>query len=177
VADARLERFFRETFPVIRAKCLRMLGAGEEAADVAQETFVRLCESGAIHLDPTARLRWIYAASTRLAIDVLRRRRLGRRLGVEPVDRALPGDGPGHGSGREAPSPDRHADDLLAARQALAAIAAEAPPEELEVAVLCRVDGLTQPEAAAVCAISERTVRRLLDRFDARVAALQGRLS
>jgi DNA-directed RNA polymerase specialized sigma24 family protein len=43
------------------------------------------------------------------------------------------------------------------------------------VAVLCRVDGLTQPEAAQVGGISERTVRRLLGRFDARVAALQGR--
>lgn len=172
MADQRLERFFRENFPVIRAKCLRMLGPGEEAADVAQETFTRLCESGAVHLPPDARLRWLYAASTRLAIDVLRRRRLGRRLGVEPLERAPDDGGP---AALEAPAPGRHADDLLAARQALAAIAAEAPPEELEAAVLCRVDGLTQPEAAEVSGISERTVRRLLGRFDARLAALQGR--
>jgi len=171
VADQQLERFFRENFPVIRAKCLRMLGAGEEAADVAQETFTRLCESGAVHLPPEARLRWAYAASTRLAIDLLRRRRLGRRLGVEPVARAPQDDG--HAA-LEAPAPARHADERLAARQALEAIAAEAPPEELEVAVLCRVDGLTQPEAAEVGGISERTVRRLLGRFDARLAALRG---
>jgi RNA polymerase sigma factor (sigma-70 family) len=167
LADPELERFFRENFAIIRAKCARMLGAGEEAADVAQETFVRLCESGTIHEEPAVRLRWIYATSTHLAIDLLRRRKLG------VVTRGA--DGAGGGGDLEPPATQRHPDDVLAARQALTAIASVAPPEELRVAMLCRVDGLTQPEAASVCAVSERTVRRLLGRFDARVARLDGR--
>ena len=57
----------------------------------------------------------------------------------------------------------------LAARSALARIADSTPDDELAAAVLCRVDALTQPEAAAVMNVSERTVRRLLDRFDARL--------
>lgn len=161
MADPQLERFFRQNFPIIRAKCARMLGEREEAADVAQETFVRLCESGVVHEEPAVRARWIYRTSTRLAIDLLRR----RRLGVET--RAGAGDDPvAHG---------RPADEVLAARQGLAAIAADSPRAELEVALLCRVDGLTQPEAAEVCEISERTVRRLLDRFDRRLASREGR--
>ncbi len=164
MADRQLERFFRENFPVIRAKCARMLGEGEEGADVAQETFVRLCETGAVHLAPEARLGWIYATSTRLAIDVLRR----RKLGVE-TRAADPGLLAGDAAARE-----RSADEVLAARQLLAAIAAAVPRDELQVAILCRVDGLTQPEAATVCDVSERTVRRLLERFDGRLDQLEG---
>ncbi len=137
-----------------------MLGEREEAADVAQETFARLCESGAVHEAPAARVRWIYRTSTRLAIDLLRR----RRVGVET--RGVEADAEGSG---------RPADAMISARQQLAAIASAAPRNELEVAMLCRVDGLTQPEAAEVCDVSERTVRRLLDRFDRRVVRLGGR--
>src|SRR5512133_1151172 len=77
LSDPRLERLFRENFAVIQARCTRMLGEREEAADVAQETFARLCESGAVHDDPALRVRWIWRTSTRIAIDVLRRRRQG----------------------------------------------------------------------------------------------------
>ncbi len=167
MADPQLEQLFRKNFPIIRAKCTRMLGAGEEGADVAQETFVRLCESGAVHLEPEQRLRWIYATSTRIAIDLLRR----RKLGVVTLGSAQE---PGHEPGEPSTGAPR-LDDALAARQALATIASDAPPQELQVAMLCRVDGLSQAEAAGVCAISERSVRRLLTRFDGRVARLDGR--
>jgi DNA-directed RNA polymerase specialized sigma24 family protein len=63
---------------------------------------------------------------------------------------------------------------VLAARQALSAIVSAATPGELEVAILCRIDGLTQIEAAEVCEISERTVRRLLASLDRRLARLHG---
>jgi RNA polymerase sigma-70 factor (ECF subfamily) len=169
LADSQLEQFFRKNFPIIRAKCTRMLGAGEEAADVAQETFTRLCESGAIHLEAEPRLRWIYATSTRIAIDLLRRRKLG-----------LVTSGPDHFDGEGVGEPSSGApplDDALAARRALAALASVAPAEELRVAMLCRVDGLTQAEAAGIAAISERSVRRLLNSFDERMARLGGRPS
>jgi RNA polymerase sigma-70 factor (ECF subfamily) len=162
LSDPRVERLFRENFAVIRARCARMLGEREEAADVAQETFARLCESGFVHEEAAVRVRWIYRTSTRLAIDALRR----RRLGVETR---------GAGVDLDAESHARPADEVLAARQRLGAIAASAPRDELEVALLCRIDGLTQPEAAEVCEVSERTVRRLLERFDRRLARHEGR--
>lgn len=159
--DPRVDRLFCESFPVIRAKCARMLGRGEDAADVAQETFVRLCESGILDREPAVRLAWIYRTSTRLAVDLLRRRRLGIEALAEQAD---------------APANHPAADDVLSARQQLAAVAGSVSSRELEVAILCRVDGLTQPEAAEVCGISERTVRRLLGRLDERLVSLDRRV-
>ncbi len=155
---ADVERLFREHFPVIRAKCARMLGVPEDAADVAQETFVRFCESDMRHAEPIQRVAWIYRTSTRLAIDRLR----GSRVrSAEPVDRTeLPGDHPA-------------ADEIVAAREQLTAVAGQTPRAELEVGVLCRIDGLTQGEASKVSGLSERTIRRLLGRLDARLARLR----
>jgi RNA polymerase sigma-70 factor (ECF subfamily) len=154
VRDPQLEAFFRANFAIIHAKCVRMLGEGEEAADVAQETFVRLCETGFVHREPAVRAAWMYRASTRLAVDRLRR----RALGVETrCANAEPADGPA----------DHDLEASVHARRALATLAASADPRELEVAILCRLDGLTQAEAAEVLDVSERTVRRRLERFDA----------
>jgi RNA polymerase sigma factor (sigma-70 family) len=161
LADRQLEDLFRENYAVIRAKCARMLGERDEAADVAQETFARLCESGAVREPPEVRVRWIYRTSTRIAIDVLRRRRLG-------IERRGDGAEDGEAAGRPA-------DEILVARQRLAAVAAVAPRGELEVAILCRVDGLTHLEAAELCGTSERTVRRRLDALDRRLARLHPR--
>ena len=74
-----LDRFFQQHFPIVRAKCARLLGDTEEAADVAQETFLRFCSSPVVHEPVPARLKWLYLTGTRLAIDRLRHRRLGRR--------------------------------------------------------------------------------------------------
>lgn len=159
MADPEIERFFRENFAVIRAKCARMLD-GEEASDVAQEAFVRLCESGVVHEQAAARAAWIYRTCTRLAIDRLRRRGRGVETAAGPGSEAAGGAAP--------------ADEVLAARQLLAAVAGLVPADELELAVLCRVDGLTQVEAAEVTRRSERSVRRLLARLDGRLATLAG---
>jgi RNA polymerase sigma-70 factor (ECF subfamily) len=52
-------------------------------------------------------------------------------------------------------------------------VAARVPAEELECALLDRLDGLTQVESAEVLGVSERTVRRMLTRFDERLASLR----
>ena len=68
-------------------------------------------------------------------------------------------------------------DAYVEARATIASLAASVPEDELSAAVLCRVDGLPQPEAATVLGVSERTVRRLLDRFDERTLPLRQELS
>lgn len=158
------ERFFRENFRVIQRKCARMLGDPEAAADVSQETFLRLCAAGLGEADPRVRAVWIYRTSTRLAIDQLRRRRLGIEISAEAAAPAM-----------EAATTVR-ADDVLDARQWLAAIASSVPQKELAVAVLTRLDGMTPAEVAEVNGCSERTVRRILARFDARVDRLGRRM-
>ena len=149
-----IEAAYRRYFPIIRAKCARMLGDGDEAQDVAQETFVRLWRTALADEDPRRVTAWIYRTSTHLAVDLLRRRRF---VADAPLDTA-------HAASAEA---------LVNARQELARIAVKASAQELEVALLHRIDGLGQEEIAVVLDISDRTVRRVLRRFDERLARLR----
>jgi RNA polymerase sigma-70 factor (ECF subfamily) len=136
-----------------------MLGDGQAAEDVVQEAFVRLLQAQdelADAADERAIVAWVYRTTTRLAIDALRaRRHTEPGCDVDALPCGVPLDG------------------ALAAKAAIQALSDITPPDELEAAVLCRIDGLTQPEAAGVLGVSERTVRRLLDRFDDRTLDLR----
>jgi RNA polymerase sigma-70 factor, ECF subfamily len=151
-------------FPPLRAKCRRLLGATAAAEDVAQEAIVRLWKSklseGKEGGDTRTIMAWLYRTCTRLAIDELRQR---RRTGPEADLDATP-------CGVDVAA-------CVEARHAIAALVNEVPADELDVAVLCRVDGLSQPEAALVLGVSDRTVRRQLERFDARAATMRRELT
>ena len=158
-ALAELESTYRRYFPLIREKCRRLLGAAD-GDDVSQETFVRLWRAGlagADHLKVTA---WIYRTSTRLAIDLLRQRERRGRPEIVGAMGALA-------------SPPPSAEHALQTRDEVEELAQLLPADELEFALLHRIDGLTQAEIAEVAAVSERTVRRALRRFDARVRTLR----
>lgn len=120
---------------------------------MAQDVFVRLWQRG-LSDDVRDVTAWLYKSATHLCIDRLRQRAMHQR----PVPQATV-------------SPDLEA--TTGHRQTLQRLVSVAEADELHVAVLSRLDGLTQPEAAAVLGISERTVRRLLSRFDERVARLE----
>jgi RNA polymerase sigma-70 factor (ECF subfamily) len=162
VADSpRFPSVYQRFLPAIRVKCRRILGHAEDAEDVAHEAFVRLLQLGpewAGDEDTPVVMAWLYRTCTRLAIDTLRSR--GRTMLSDDPSR----------DARESWWPGGVAiDDALGSRRLIHTLAKRVDEEELEAAVLCRVDGLSQLEAAAVLGVSERTVRRLLDRFDAHV--------
>ena len=102
---------------------------------------------------------WLYRVSTRLLIDRLRVRQ--RRKPVE-MSAALQ-DTTAH------PAPS--IESVLQVRQRLQVLASSLPPEELEVALLHRLDGLTQQEIGEVTSLSDRTVRRILTRLEARLGS------
>ena len=132
-----------------------MLKDGDEAQDVAQETFVRLWKSG-LPLDDVRRVSsWVYRTATHLAVDRLRRNAIGTEV------RGIEADAEGVGT-----------DTQIQHRQLLTQLATKLPRDELELAILTRVDGLTQPETAEVLGVSERTVRRMLVRLDARLSEM-----
>ena len=147
----------------IRAKCRRVLGATALADEVAQEAFLKLWQSGP-PLDGSVEARrvlgWLYVTATRLSLDALRRSR--GQLGLEAA-----------GALSCAASPLA----VTEARSAIARLCERAAPEQLEAALLARVDGLSQPEVAALLGVSERTVRRRLEAFDAHSTALREELS
>lgn len=145
----------------VRAKCRRLLGQTSAADDVAQETFARLWRSGPRldgETDSKTIMAWLYVTSTRLALDALRQMRTSVDL-ASADDVPLPGGC--------AP------DEVIAARASIAALARLVATEDLEAALLSRVDGLPQAEVASVLGVSERTVRRLLSRFDERTTELR----
>jgi RNA polymerase sigma-70 factor (ECF subfamily) len=152
---------YRRLLTPLRAKARRLLGDAAAAEDVAQETLLRLFTQGTeLADDPRTILAWGYRTCTRLAIDALRARRR-----IDPSDDlgALPCA--------------VRLEDALAARRAIAAVGAMATEDELEAAVLCRIDGMAHTEAAGVLGVSERTVRRLLERFDERLGPMRKELT
>jgi RNA polymerase sigma-70 factor (ECF subfamily) len=159
--DVDLDQFFQRHFPVIRGKCARMLGDSEEAADVAQETFLRLVRSPVAREPAAARAAWIYLTATRLAVDRLRHVALG--IEVPASGTGEPGDAGGTAPGAEG---------VVAARQALRRVAARLDGRTLEVLVLARFDRMTHDEVAAVTGMSSRQVRRILEKGEQEMAKM-----
>jgi RNA polymerase sigma-70 factor, ECF subfamily len=158
--DPELVTAYRRYFPLLVRKCARMLRDPQEAQDVAQESFVRLCEAQVLHADPRVVTAWLYRTSTRLAIDRIRSR--SRVAAAQLEDLAL---------ATEASSPEARAHAHTIFQRVMRSL----PREELEAALLSRLDGLTQPEIAEVMGIHERSVRRLLSQLEARIERLRSR--
>jgi len=152
---------YQSQLPPIRARCRRLLGDAGLAEDVAQEAFVRLWrESGPLEAaNPAAISAWLHRTSTRLAIDALRAR---RRLVEEP---------------RTTPDRRAAADAVVSARRCIEALHDAVPEAELEAAMRVRLDGCGHAEVAAEMGVSERTVRRLLGRFDRRTGGMRSVLA
>lgn len=151
MAEEDVQEAWRRYFPLVREKCRRVLKDVDDADDVAQDVFIRFWQ-GRAPRDVRGATAWLYKTATHLCIDRLRHRSMRER----PVPQA-------------SRAPDLEAS--TGYRQVLEQLISLAADDELQAAVLSRLDGLTHPEAAEVLGISERTVRRLLTRFDDRVAA------
>jgi RNA polymerase sigma-70 factor (ECF subfamily) len=152
--DASFEGCYRRAFPLVLAKCRRMLRGHADANDVAQEAFVRLWKHRELIHDHIALTTWLYRTSTHLVIDRARSRAFS-----EASLAHLHGALRGHVNDSEA---------RFVSREELRRLLASCPKDEAEAAILSRVDRLTHQEIAEVMGVGERTVRRLLDRFDER---------
>ncbi|MET0795621.1 MAG: sigma-70 family RNA polymerase sigma factor [Polyangiaceae bacterium] len=157
---ASFEDSYRRVFPLVLAKCRRMLRGHADAHDVAQEVFVRLWKHRELINDQRALIAWLYLTSTRLVIDRARQRKLGRES-MAHLERSV------------ATHTSEAGEERFASRQQLRSLLSEVPVKELEAAILNRLDRLSHLEVAQVMGIGERTVRRLLDRFDQRAGALR----
>ncbi len=141
----------------------RMLGDLAEAEDVAQEAMLRLWRAAPGWQPGAAKVTtWLYRVVVNLATDRLRRRR------PVPLDEVLePEDGrPGAVAGLI------EADRAAALQTALMAL----PDRQREAVVLRHLEGLANPEIAAIMGVGVEAVESLVARGKrGLVAALAGR--
>lgn len=153
------ERLYREHVASLYRYALRLCGDPELAADVVQETFMRLVRRPPRDLAPRA---WLFQVATNLAREWGRTgARRERLLRVAPVD-ALLADAP--------PAPD--ADVLAREAHATVHAALAGLSERDRTILLMREEGFTHAEIAAAVGTTPKSVGTLIARALTKLAAL-----
>ncbi len=153
--------------PRVLAYAARMLGGDRaEAEDVAQETLLRLWRMAPEWRQGEAKVStWAYRVATNLCIDRQRSRRRKGQLSLE--------DAPDLEDG--APTADQRLQDGRRMAELEAALA-DLPDRQRQAVVLRHIEGLTNPEIAAVMEIGVEAVESLTARGKRSLgAALAGR--
>ena len=145
----------RRITPRVMAYAARMLGGDRaEAEDVAQETMLRLWRMAPDWRQGETKVTtWAYRVATNLCIDRQRSRRRRGQVALdaapEPADSAPSAEGRLQEAGRMA---------------ALEACLATLPDRQRQAVVLRHIEGLTNPEIAAVMEIGVEAVESLTAR-------------
>src|SRR4051794_15672904 len=125
--ESSFEDCYRKVFPLVLAKCRRMLRGDADAMDLAQEVFVRLWQHRELVQNAQALTAWLYRASTRLMIDRARQRKLSQESVVH-LQQTLEDGGPADAEAR------------FSSRRQLRSVLTDCPENELEAAILSRLD-------------------------------------
>ncbi len=158
--------------PRVLAFAARLAGGDRaEAEDIAQEAMLRLWRAAPGWREGEAKIStWLYRVVANLATDRLRSRlRRDRHTGGRPVELSEAPDAADSSPGAEAR--------LIAAQRmaALDAALAELPHRQREAVVLRHLEGLSNPEIAAVMGVGVEAVESLTARGRrALTAALAG---
>jgi RNA polymerase sigma-70 factor (ECF subfamily) len=133
-ADACLAVLYRRYYPKVAAWCLRINGDRQEAADLAQEVFLRVHQRLASFRGDSRFSTWLYTVTRSVAIN---RGVAARRRETEPLDEE---------GAAEPVEPAPGADEVVARDQILqafrAAMERDLEPLEAKVLYLHYVDGL-----------------------------------
>ena len=142
---------------------LRMLGQVADAEDVAQEAMIRLFAQAPHWQAGQAQVSsWLYRVTANLCLDRLRQR------GFQPLDAADAVAAPLTDAVAQMTGKDRLA--------ALSAALATLPDRQRLAVVLRHIEGLSNPEIAAIMAVGVEAVESLMARGKRRLtAALAGR--
>jgi len=165
-ARAGDERAFRDLVeryePRVAATVIGMLGAGDDADDVGQETFIRLYRSLERFRGESSLGTYVTRIAINLSLTALKRRKRWTSRFVRQDDR-----------GREFPEaswdPRREQDSEDTARAVRAAVG-RLPPNHRSVVVLRMIDGCSTKETAEILGIPVGTVMsrlaRAMDRLE-----------
>jgi RNA polymerase sigma factor (sigma-70 family) len=152
----------RRLVPRVLAYAARMLGGDRsEAEDVAQETMLRLWRVAPDWRPGETRVTtWVYRVATNLCIDRQRARRRRGTVGIE--DGTEPAD--------DAKGPEARLQDMRRLASLEAALAT-LPDRQRQAVVLRHIEGLANPEIAAVMEIGVEAVESLTARGKRALAA------
>lgn len=150
----QIEDWYQRYGYVIYARCLRLLGHREAAADAVQDIFAILLDKGPTHFWRKSPLPWLNRVTTRYCLD---------RLAEAPRARAYRDAVRVHAA-EAAPAPDAQ----LAARQLLAQNLAHEDERTQAIVAALYLEGMSQEELAERLGISTRAIRKRLARFRAR---------
>lgn len=140
----------RRHLDAIHAFNCRLLGNSEDAADIAQETFLRVWHrAGTWRQGRVQFTTWLHRIARNQCIDALRRRRAATSLDLESLD------------GGSAPEQAAVAGCLQAA---LAGALAALPERQRTALALCQNQGMSNREAAQVLGIRVEALESLLAR-------------
>lgn len=132
----------------------RMLGSREEAEDLGQEAFLRVCRQ-APRYRPSGQFRsWLFRIAGNLARSRLRRRRILQWVRFEPAQ-------------HDIAAADEPADRQLEreeSRRAVRAALAKLPDRQRQAVLLRRYDGLSHREIARALGTTVPAVESLLHR-------------
>jgi RNA polymerase sigma-70 factor (ECF subfamily) len=141
-------------------RCRTLLRDAASADDALQQAFEHVLRSGAAVKQASAPLRWLYRVVDRCCYDVLRRR---RRSIESPQSDEL---------GETAhPAVD------IEARDVALKLLGTMTEQEMQIAVLLFVDGMSQGEIAAEVGVSRVTVNKRIQALRTRAEQYSGRAS
>lgn len=155
----RVQHRDRDAFAVLVTRHLdgihafnyRMTRNEEDAADLAQETFLRVWNSAATWRPHRVKFTtWLHRIARNLCIDAHRRHRETHEIdaNLAAADGTAPDDAP----------------TLSRLRRAMDQAIADLPERQRTALVLCHRDGMTNRDAAAVLAVSVDALESLLSR-------------
>lgn len=146
---ANVQSLYQDHQPWLLAWLRKKIGCPHGAADLSQDTFLRLVEQpgSTVLREPRA---WLLVVANRLLINRYERRRVEAET-LRAVALML--------ESQAAPDPEQ----LLASRQLLTCVMGwlmgELPARQRQALLLVRLDGLSAADAARRLSISERSAR------------------
>jgi RNA polymerase sigma-70 factor (ECF subfamily) len=142
-------------------RCRTLLGDAASADDALQQAFEQILRSGGAVKQASEPLRWLYRVVDRCCFDVLRRRR-----------RSIESSG-----GDDEPGETAHPAVDIEARDAVLKLLGTMSGQEMQIAVLLFVDGMSQGEIADEVGVSRVTVNKKIQALRARAQQYSGRAS
>mgnify|MGYP000863225331 CR=1 FL=1 len=165
--DQLMQRYEKKVY----ALCYRMSGSKDDAADLAQETFLKAFRALPMFKGQASFSTWLYRIAVNTCLDEQRKRKKRRQLvsldqALKTEDGELPRQFPD-----EAPDPLT----VTVTRELQAEIQAlltKLPPAQRAVVVMRDLEGFSYEEMAAVLQIKMGTLKSRLNRARARLREL-----